>query len=412
MNLKIAVPPVIVLIALLFYFPAQAQQRRARPSAQPNKAPAKPQANFDQLKAQADEAREAGRLDDAIELYRKAVAAKPNWVDGWWYLATLLYDRDRYDEAIPAFKRVTELQPRAGAPFVMLGLCEFRVGNYDNALGRIRQGRQIGIENNHDLDTAMRYHEGLLLLLKGDFETAQTLFGGLSYENVSREDLIIAHGLAVLRLPMLPSQISPGYRDREMIRRAGFAEHLAAQKNQGDARQEYERLAADFPNAPGVQYAVGRYLLTQRNDEGAIAAFKKEIENSPNHALARLQIAYVHVRNKEAEAGLKFAQEAVGLHTRLALGHYVLGRILFEMGENAKAVEELETARRLTPDEPRVHFTLARAYARAGRKADADQARETFVRLNKIAEEAAAKGLVRGEAIDENSEKAKPDSPR
>jgi tetratricopeptide (TPR) repeat protein len=409
MNLKIVATPVTVLIALLFCFPTQAQQRRANPSAQPNKAPAKTQANFEQLKAQADEAREAGRFDDAIELYRKAIAAKPNWVDGWWFLATLLYDRDRYTEAIPAFKRVTELQPRAGAPFVMLGLCEFKVGNYDNALGRIRQGRQIGVENNRDLDMAMRYHEGMLLLLKGDFETAQTLFGALSYENVNREDLIIAHGLAVLRLPMLPSQIPPGYRDREMIRRAGFAEHQSAQKNQGDARQEYERLAADYPKAPGVQYACGRYMLTQRNDEGAIAAFKKEIENSPNHALARLQIAYVHMRNKEAEAGLKFAQEAVDLHARLALGHYVLGRILFEMGENARAVEELETARRLTPNEPRVHFTLSRAYARAGRKTEADQARETFVRLNKIAEDAEAKGFVRGEAIDENAEKAKPD---
>jgi tetratricopeptide (TPR) repeat protein len=412
MNLKIVVSPAIIFIALFFHFPAQAQQRRAKPAAQPNGAQAKTQANFDQLKAKADEAREAGRLEDAIELYRKAVAAKPNWVDGWWYLATLLYDRDQYAEAIPAFKRVTELQPQTGAPFVMLGLCEFRVGNYDNALGRIQQGRQIGVGNNHDLDMAMSYHEGLLLSLKGNFETAQNLFGGLSYQNVNREDLIIAHGLAVLRLPMLPSQISPDYRDREMIRRAGFAEHLAAQKNQGDARQEYERLVADFPKAPGVQYAFGRYLLTQRDDETAIAAFKKEIENSPNHALARLQIAYINMRNKEAEAGLKYAEEAVKLHTRLPLGHYILGRILFEMGENARAVEELEIARRLAPNEARVHFTLSRAYARAGRKAEADQARETFSRLNKIAEEATAKGFVRGEAIDENSEKPKPDSPR
>jgi predicted Zn-dependent protease len=259
---------------------------------------------------------------------------------------------------------------------------------------------------------AMRYHEGMLLLLKGDFETAQNLFGGLSYENVNREDLIIAHGLAVLRLPMIPSQTPPNYRDRELIRRAGFAEHLAAQKNQGDAAQEYERLVADFPKTPGVQYAYGRYLLTQRNDEGAIAAFKKEIENSPNHALARLQIAYIHLRNKEAEAGLKFAQEAVELHARLALGRYILGRILFELGENTKAIEELETARRLAPNEPRVHFTLSRAYAKAGRKAEADQARETFARLNKIAEEAATKGFIRGEAIDENAEKGRPDSPQ
>jgi tetratricopeptide (TPR) repeat protein len=415
MDSRIVQSPIVIFIALLCLllpFLAQAQQRQARPAAQPNKAQARTQANFDQLKAQADEAREAGRLEDAIELYRKAVAVRPKWVDGWWYLATMLYDRDRYEEAVPAFKRVTALQPRAGAPFVMLGLCEFKVGNYDNALGHIHKGQQLGVGNNQDLSIAMRYHLGMLLLLKGDFETAQNLFGALSYENVNREDLIIAHGLTVLRLPMLPSQIQPGYRDRDMIRRAGFAEHVAAQKNQGDARQEYERLAADYPKAPGVQYAYGRYMLGQRNDEAAIEAFKKEIENSPNHALARLQIAYIQLRNKEAEAGLKFAQEAVDLHARLPLGHYVLGRILFDMGENAKAVEELEIARRLAPNEPKVHFTLARAYARAGRKADADQARETFARLNKIAEEAAAKGFVRGEAIDENSEKAKPDSPR
>jgi tetratricopeptide (TPR) repeat protein len=398
----------VALLCLLLSFPAEAQRRQTRPAAQASKT----EVNFDQLKAQADKAREAGRLEDAIELYRKAVTAKPNSVEAWWYLATLLYDRDRYAEAIPAFKRVTALQPQAGAPFAMLGLCEFRVGDYDNALGHIRQGRQIGIGNNRDLDMAMRYHEGMLLLLKGDFETAQNLFGGLSYENVNREDLIIAHGLAVLRLPMIPSQTPPNYRDRELIRRAGFAEHLAAQKNQGDAAQEYERLVADFPKTPGVQYAYGRYLLTQRNDEGAIAAFKKEIENSPNHALARLQIAYIHLRNKEAEAGLKFAQEAVELHARLALGRYILGRILFELGENTKAIEELETARRLAPNEPRVHFTLSRAYAKAGRKAEADQARETFARLNKIAEEAATKGFIRGEAIDENAEKGRPDSPQ
>ncbi|HKQ76934.1 MAG TPA: tetratricopeptide repeat protein [Blastocatellia bacterium] len=364
------------------------------------------------MKAQADAAREAGRLEDAIELYRKAVAAKPNSVDAWWFLATLLYDRDRYAEAVPAFKQVTAMQPRAGAPFVMLGLCEFKISDYDNALGHLHKGQQLGIGENQDLSIAMRYHLGMLLLLKGDFETAQNLFSALSYENLNREDLIIAHGLTVLRLPMLPSQVTPDYRDREMIRRAGYAEHQSAQKNQGDARQEYDRLVADFPKAPGAQYAYGRYMLSQRNDEAAIAAFKKEIENSPNHALARLQIAYIHMRNKEAESGLKFAQEAVDLHARLPLGHYVLGRIHFEMGENESAVKELEIARRLAPNEPKVHFTLSRAYARAGRKAEADQARENFARLNKIAEEAAAKGFVRGDAIDENAEKAKPDSPR
>jgi tetratricopeptide (TPR) repeat protein len=390
---------------LICFFPIEAQQRRAKP------APAR-QENFEKVKEEANQAREAGRFEEAISLYRKAVAIRPNWLDGWWLLATLLYDSDQFMEAARAFKQTTTLEPKLGAPWVMLGLCEFRLGDYDNSFKHIRQGRQLGVRDNPDLSRVMRYHEGMLLLLKGEFETSQIVFGVLSYENMNHEDLIIAHGLASLRLAMIPAQVKPDYRDRDMIRRVGFAEHQAAQRNMGDAQTEFERLAADYPKAPGVQYAYGRYLLTQRNDEGAISAFQREIENSPNHALARLQIAYIRLRNKETEAGLPLAQEAVKLHPRLPLGHYILGRLLFDLGDNAKAIEELEHSRRLAPNEARIYFALSRAYTKAGRKIEAEQARETFARLNKQAEDAAAQGIARGEAIEESQEKAKTDPPR
>jgi tetratricopeptide (TPR) repeat protein len=395
----------IVLIAGGCGYQVEAQQRKSRPAA------AAPE-NFEKVKEEANHAREGGRFEEAISLYRKTVAMRPNWVDGWWFLATLLYDSDQYAEAARAFKQTSALQPKVGAPWVMLGLCEFRLADYDNSYKHIRQGRQLGIRDNPELSRVMRYHEGMLLLLKGDFETAQNVFGTLSYENMNHEDLIIAHGLASLRLAMIPAQVKPDYRDRAMIRRVGFAEHHVAQANMGDAQTEFERVVADYPKAPGVEYAYGRYLLTQRNDEGAIGAFQREIENSPNHALARLQIAYIKLRNKEADAGLPLAREAVKLHPRLPLGHYVLGRLLFEIGDNGKAIEELEHARRLAPNEARIYFALSRAYAKAGRKVEAEQARETFARLNKQAEEAAAQGIARGEAIEENQEKAKTDPPQ
>ena len=397
----------ILCLAALLTEPGAAQQRRTRPVTKPATSQ-----NFEQLKTDADLAREAGKLEEAISLYRRAVAAQPKWVEGWWYLATLLYDRDQYAEAARAFRQATLLQPNAGAPLVMLGLCEFRLSDYDNALKHIRQGRQLGLRDNQELNRVMRYHEGVLLLLKGDFETAQNVFRALSYDNVNHEDLLIAHGLASLRLPMLPSQVPQNYRDRDLIRRAGLAEHQSAQLNASDAQHEFERLVADYPKAPNLNYALGQFMLRQRNDEGALAAFQREIENSPSHALARLQIAYIRLRNKEAEAGLKLTEEAIKLHPRLPLGHYILGRILYDTGENARAIEELETARRLAPNEPRVHFALSRAYAKAGRKGEAEQARETFARLNKQAEQSAAQGVARGEAIDENSEKPKPNPPK
>ena len=120
---------------------------------------------------------------------------------------------------------------------------------------------------------------------------------------------------------------------------------------------------------------------------------------------ARLQIAYIKLKNKEPEQGLKLAEEAVNLSPRLLLGHYILGRILLDAGETERAISELETSQRMAPDEPKIYFALSRAYAKVGRKADADRARQTFARLNAAAEAAAAQGQIKGEAIEEADEK-------
>ena len=81
----------------------------------------------------------------------------------------------------------------------MLGLCEYRLGRYDAALGHLHRARRIGLANNPELIRVMIYHEGLLLNLRGDFETAHQRFGALAYEGLSSEDLLIALGLSALR---------------------------------------------------------------------------------------------------------------------------------------------------------------------------------------------------------------------
>jgi Flp pilus assembly protein TadD len=48
-----------------------------------------------------------------------------------------------------------------------------------------------------------------------------------------------------------------------------------------------------------------------------------------------------------------------------------LGRSLLDSGKTADAVTPLETAARLAPENPAVHFALATAYQRLGRKQDA-----------------------------------------
>ncbi len=342
--------------------------------------------DFDQVAAQAEQARGANRIEEAIVLYRKALSLNPRWAEGWWYLGTLLYDRDDFAEAAVALGQAGALSPKVGTTWVMLGLCEFKLGRYDDALTHIQQGRQLGTSAEPQFRQVMLYHEGLLLLSKGEFERAQETLGLLSHEGVENEDLTTALGLSVLRIRFSDTLGGGDSAVREVVRRAGWAEHLAAQKKFNQALSEYDRLATDFPKAQGVQYAYGRFLIGANQDEKAIAAFKREIENTPNHLPARLGIADTKLRLKDAAGGLPYAEEAVKLNPKVPLGHLLLGLLLLDVGQTARSITELETAQHSLPNEPKVYFALGRAYARAGRKEDAERARATFARLNKQAE--------------------------
>jgi tetratricopeptide (TPR) repeat protein len=354
--------------------------------------------DFDKLSAQAEQARTANRLDDAVRVYRKALSLRPKWSEGWWYLGTLLYDRNEYAEAAAAFRQAATFSPKVGTAWVMLGLCEYRLGQHDAALKHIQRGRQLGTSNDPQFYQVMLYHEGLLLLAKTRFEKAQETLAMLSRAGVNNEDLRIALGLSVLRLT--PSDLPPGDSPlRQALLRAGHAEELAAQEKFGEALQEYERLTADYPKQLNVHYAFGRFLIASGHPEPerAIAAFQREIENHPEHVWARLGIASVKASTDPA-SGLAYAEEAVRLNPHIPFGHYLLGSLLLHTDQTARAISELETAQRSLPNDPRVYFALGRAYARANRKKDAERARAMFKRLTERAQETESRGTTGGSA--------------
>lgn len=327
---------------------------------------------------EAGVAREANRLDEAVVLYRKAVSENPKWTEGWWYLGTLLYDRDDYSGAGAAFKKTAELDPNNGAAVVMLGLSEAKLHQNTDALRHLREGRKLGIPDDPQLRRVMLFTLGSLSLergVRGDFETAQEALDSLAREGVYSEELTDALGLAVLHISHPPI-------DPQLVRAAGRAEALAAQRgNVTEARKSYEQLAADYPRVPGVQFALGKFLLANHFDDEAMAAFKRELENTPTHLLARLGIAGL-MAQRDPAGGLHDAEEALKMAPEIPETHYLVGVMLLDTGDLLNATRELETAQRAEPNEAKVYFALGRAYAKANRKEDAARARATFARLN------------------------------
>lgn len=335
----------------------------------------------------AEDARQARRIDEALGLYREALAAQPHWAEGWFQLGTLLYDRDACGEAAAAFRRSAALQPGIGTTWVMLGLCEFQLGQKQEALQHIQHGRGLGVSADPQFRHVMLFHEGLLLLDAGEFERAQQTLGILAAEGVWTDELAVALGRAVLLAGGEQPNTGPAV-ERRVIERAGGAERLAAQRKLAEARRAYEQLAAEFPATPNVHYALGRHLAAVKQPDAAVSAFEQEIRKAPRHVPARLNIAAIKSRT-DPGAALALAEEAVRLNPRIPLGHYLLGSLLLETPDVERAIAELEIARQTVPADPGVHFALARAYTRAKRPEEAARARATFKRLTEERQAAA-----------------------
>jgi predicted Zn-dependent protease len=339
---------------------------------------------FDQALQQANAARDANRVDDAIKLYREAVRLKPSASEAWWYMGTLLYERDDYGNAQQAFEKLTALEPRGGAGWVLLGLCEFRNGAYEKSLADLHRGRTLGVGDNKELEAVGRYHQAILSNRAGQFELAMALLTEFAREGADQPPIIEATGIAALRLPTLPADLA--VEKKEIVMMAGKAAFAGNSRRIEDALRESEALVAKYPNHPNVHYMMG-VLLLQEQKEGAFAEFEKELTISAGHIPSRLQIALEYLQRGQAERALPRAAEAARLAPDNFAARTVYGRALLESGKPSAAIRELEAAVRLAPESAESHFALGNAYSRAGRKVEAQRERDVFQKLQKAREQ-------------------------
>lgn len=339
-------------------------------------------AEFDRLLAQATEARKAQRWEEAIQLYGKVVKLKPTYVEGYWYQGTAYYSLDDFPNCRDTFRKVVRLAPKNGAGFAFLGLCEFGVKDYDKSLQHLLQSRMLGVGDAPELGSVARYHAAVLMTRVEQYEQALETLGEFAAEGDDNPRVIEAMGLSTLRMPLLPIESPPDRR--EMILMAGRASYMMATRNTAASGKAFEALVARYPEVPNVHYAYGVFLLQEEPDKG-IEEFRHELELQPDHPWSLMQIAYEYLKRGDAQTALPWAQKSVATAPNAFPAHKALGQALLETGDVDGAIKELLIGITLAPDSPGLHFTLARAYQRAGRTEDANREREEFTRLDRLA---------------------------
>lgn len=345
---------------------------------------AEAQATFETLAKQAATAQAAGQIDDSISLGQRALEIRPTWEEGWRNLGTMYYATARYREAITAFKNATGINPGQGDSWALLGLSEFETKDYKNSLIHLERGRDLGFVGNKTSVQVAKYHLAFLLNKVGEFDKATELLIPESGPGEVEQQVNLALGIAMLRVPSLPDEID--HKRDSLVQAAGETASFLAQSKYDRAFGVFQKMIREYPDTPYLHYSYGCALAAVSRYDEAEQQFVEESKLTPDSALPYLRRASVALQRKQPENALQFAQRAIRLIPKSEEGHYLLGRAWLDMGKIEEAVHELETTRELAPNSPDIRFSLARAYVKAKLPEAAERERAAFERLNAAVE--------------------------
>ena len=346
-----------------------------------NPAAAQASKTFAQVAREADAARSSDQGQRAIDLYREGLKLRPAWSEGWWGLGTLLYDQDRFPEAEAAFQRFVATTSKPAPAYAFLGLCEYETKDYGQSLHHFRAWASHGWAGTSELIDVAMFHFGLLLARDGRFIEALYLLTTEVQRRGRSPALAEAMGLASLRMRSLPGDYPA--EQREIVWLAGNSAVYAALPPNDFARaDEFAlRLLARYEKTANVHYYVGTLRGFEGKKEEAEKEFRRELELSPQHVGALLELARIDVEADRLPEGEEFAKRAVDLEPKNPETHHIFGRILLATDRVEEGAKELEAAKQLAPDGATIRSHLAMAYFRLGRKEEAKTEMAAFSEL-------------------------------
>ena len=128
-----------------------------------------------------------------------------------------------------------------------------------------------------------------------------------------------------------------------------------------------QRWSADHPKDPMLLSFMGDQALGRRDLKAATAAYEAVLAIRPDHGQTLNNLAWVYGETGDPRA-VELAERAVKQSPRAADAHDTLGMLLIARGDTKRGMEQLEQARKLSPERLDLRVNYARGLAKAGQK--------------------------------------------
>lgn len=180
-------------------------------------------------------------------------------------------------------------------------------------------------------------------------------------------------------LPSLTDQAAPKKARKEFEK----GTRAWRENKPAEARKHLEKAIEEYPCYARAQAALAEVDLAEHKLESAEAGYKRAIHCDGSYSDAFYQLAQLYMKERKPAASEAILREALRLSPNAWLFHYQLGNAQFVMGEYREASQDFLTAQSLHPDMPaEIHVKLAKTYLKMAQYAKALAEIDTYLRLS------------------------------
>jgi protein O-mannosyl-transferase len=268
------------------------------------------------------------RWSEAIQAYKTALVLRPKFAEAHNNLGFASHESGHREEAIREFQTASALKPDYAEPH--------------NNLGNIYQ--ELGRSNE-----ALREYQ-TAITLNPEFADAHNNLGNV-YQELGRRDEAVREFQTALAL-------KPGYAEAHY----NLANVYQALGRHDEAVREYQTALALKPGYAEAHYNLANvYQALGRHDE-AVRQYQTALTLEPGYSEAHINLAADYKKLGRLDEAIREYQAALAVHPDYAELHNNLGNIYQRQGKLEEAIREYQTASTLKPDDPVAHYNLGVVY--------------------------------------------------
>jgi tetratricopeptide (TPR) repeat protein len=286
-------------------------------------------------------AQHTGRPDVALQLIGRSIAIKNDYADAHISLGNILQSQGRSDEAIAAYRQAVAARPAMAGAHLNLGIALREKGRLEEAIAAFRGA----------------------IAVSPNFAEAHNSLGNALRDAGQLDDAIAAYRRAVA--------LRPGYADA--LNHLGIA--LKDKGQFDEAIAAWRQVIVLKSKVPEVHLQLANALKDNGQTDESIAAYRQAIALWPDYVEAQSNLGHALKDKRQLEQAIAAYRQAIALRPDVPGAHVDLGNALKESGQLDAAIAAYRRAIDIKPDYSEAYNNLGNALKAKG---DFDEAIHSY----------------------------------